>query len=1033
MKKKTNTFAGLAIALLAAFSQDLSAQQSPIHPANVRVLGYSGNTGLPNFFRFNDDMNISETEFQSWITSEFRLSPNVSFRSYDSQKDQQGLTHTRYREYVNNIPVDGSMIIVHSRNGRMESFNGDYFLSFNAQTAGVSEKTALANALKKVGASRYKWENTAETQAMREALDQPDFSYYPKGELVFVHKDGSGYSAENMRLAYKFNIYAEKPLSRAFIYVDATTGSVIAKQDIIHTMDVLGTANTKFSGTQPMTSDNYGTATQYRLRETGRGNGIATYNLGTSTTYSNTDFTNTSATWNITGTNQAATDAHWGAEKTYDYYNNIHSRNSIDGAGYNLLSYVHYDVNYDNAFWDGTRMTYGDGNVGTGFLIMTALDVCGHEITHGLTSFTANLSGGEADALNEGFSDIFGTTIEAYARPSDWDWRIGADITCTSAGVPDNQGIRNMSNPNMFGQPDTYMGTYWDSGGEPHTNNGPSIFWYYLLCQGGSGTNDAGQSYSVTGITMAEARMIAFRGLTNYFTPGTNYASARTYTIQAAIDLYGGCSPEVIATTNAWHAVGVGAAFVATPTVASFTANAVSACALPFTVNFTNTSVNGGSAMWYFGDGGTSTTLNPSHTYTSPGTYSVKLVASSACGTDSVLQSSYINITLPASPSGTPAFSCASPASVTLGASGGGTLVWYSASSGGTSLGTGTSFNTPSISSNTTYYVESQITGAAGNVGPTTTGFGTGGLHNNSSFQYLVFDVLQSCTLQTALVNSGAAGTRNVLLWDNAGTLLQTIPVTFPSGTGTVTLNLHLNPGTGYRIGGTMMNLYRNNSGAAYPYTLSGVINITGSSAGSAYYYYLYNWHVQNDPCISARVPVLASVGGPAVTYSAAAYDTICITDPAIMLTGGAPAGGTYSGAGVSGGSFDPAVAGAGMHSITYSYTDANSCSNTASQNVYVDASCLPTGISTANEFSGLALYPNPGSGLFTAELGLAAAEKITLTVTDALGQLIIAEDHDFTAGNNKTALNLEGMPKGVYFLELKGNATLRVQRIVLK
>jgi bacillolysin len=98
---------------------------------------------------------------------------------------------------------------------------------------------------------------------------------------------------------------------------------------------------------------------------------------------------------------------------------------------------MHYSNNYVNAFWDGTRMTYGDGQVSQGFLIMTALDVCGHEISHGLTSFTSQLGGSgtsEADALNEGNSDIFGTTIEVFARPNQHDWIMGADITCNSSG-----------------------------------------------------------------------------------------------------------------------------------------------------------------------------------------------------------------------------------------------------------------------------------------------------------------------------------------------------------------------------------------------------------------------------------------------------------------------------------------------------------------------------------------------------------------------------------------------------------------------
>jgi hypothetical protein len=296
----------------------------------------------------------------------------------------------------------------------------------------------------------------------------------------------------------------------------------------------------------------------------------------------------------------------------------------------------------------------------------------------------------------------------------------------------------------------------------------------------------------------------------------------------------------------------------------------------------------------------------------------------------------------------------------------------------------------------------------------------------------LIFDVLQPCTIQTVLVNSGAASTRNVLLWDNTGTLLQTIPVAFPSGSATVSLNLHMNPGTGYRLGGISMNLWRQNSGPAYPYTLSGVINITGSSAGASYYYFYYNWHVVNDPCVSARTPVTASIGGPAVTYSVAAYDTVCVTASAFPLTGGSPASGTYSGAGVSSGSFDPALAGAGTHPITYSFTDVNGCTNTTTQNVYVDPSCIALGIASTSTSRGVAIYPNPTNGVFTLELGLLQDEKTEIKVINAIGQTILVQHHNFISGNNKTVIDLSGIYKGVYFVEIKTKSNVRIQRIIL-
>lgn len=393
------------------------AQQVDLRLENTTVVSYSQNTSLPYFIKFNPDQNIKEEGFTSWINHALDLPDNITFKAYDVNKDDLNITHTRYKEYINNFPVEGSMIITHSKDGRLYSVNGDYFLNVNTHPfASITESNALESALKKVNAIRYKWENKTQEAAMREMLKQPDFTYFPKGELVMVHKSGTDYTAANIRLAYKFNVYAEKPLYRANVFVDALTAEVIAEKPIIHTADVLGTANTKYSGAVNMTSDNFGT-NQYRLQETGRGNGIKTFNVNNSTTYSNTDFTNSSSAWNVTGFDQAASDAHWGAEKTYDYFQQIHNRNSIDGNGFALLSYVHYDVNYVNAFWDGQEMTYGDGNTSQGFKIFTCLDICGHEVTHGLVEYTAGLGGSgtdESDALNEGFADIFGTSIEVF-------------------------------------------------------------------------------------------------------------------------------------------------------------------------------------------------------------------------------------------------------------------------------------------------------------------------------------------------------------------------------------------------------------------------------------------------------------------------------------------------------------------------------------------------------------------------------------------------------------------------------------------
>ncbi len=1019
----------LSVALLST-TGFVFAQQDPYSNSynnlkGATVVEYSKLTGLPNFIKFQSGDEMTEAKLVPWLQNVFNLDPSVTFKSYSVEKDKIGFTHIRYKEYIGIYPIDGSMMIAHIKDGQVVSVNGDFFRDVNpALSPSLSEDVALRDALNKVNAVKYMWENKNTEAQMKIVHNDPNFTFYPKGILVAVHKNGKDYSAATIRLAWKFDIYAEQPLSRAYIYVDALTGEVISQEQEIHTADVLGSANTVYSGTQPMTCDNFAT-NNYRLRETGRGNGIQTYNLQNGTNYVNTDFTNNSSTWTQGPPDQAATDAHWGAEMTYDYYNTVHSRNSIDGNGYALLSYVHYSNNYVNAFWDGQEMTYGDGDISQGFSIMTGLDVCGHEITHGLTSFTAGLNGGEADALNEGNSDIFGTTIEHFARPTQWDWIMGNDISTNHLGFRDMSNPHNSAYPGP--QPNTYMGQYWDPNGEPHNNNGPFIYWYYLLCQGGSGTNDNSNTYNVTGITMAEAQMVEFRGLTVYMTPSTDYAAARVATIQAANDLYGACSPEVIATTNAWYAVGVGPVFSAT-VAASFTSNATTSCIVPLTVNFTNTSTNASNATWYFGDNTTSTVFSPTHTYNLPGTYNVSVAVNSACGNDSIMQNALIDINPPAAPTSADVTSCSS-ASFNLTANGSGTLNWFTNPTGGSAVGTGTTYTTPVLNTTTTYYVENDVAQPPGFVGPTSYNFGTGGQHNNTSTQYLTFDVYQNCTLLAADVNAGAAGNRTFTLWDGSGNQLNQYTVNVPAaGVQTIPLNIPLTPGS-YRIGGTQMNLYRNNSGANYPYTLNGVASITGSSAGTGFYYYLYNWKMGLPDCQSLRTPVVCSIGSLNVSFSTLAYDTVCVNDGAFALTGGSPAGGTYSGPGVTGGMFNPSTAGVGLQTLTYSYTDTVlNCTGTIPSTIYVDA-C--TGIHSLDASTGISVYPNPANSFVTVELQLPTSQKVELDLVNMLGQIVFATEQEESAGISKLNINTTSLPRGIYLLNVKtpnGNQVRKVE-----
>jgi Zn-dependent metalloprotease len=437
----------------------------------------------------------------------------------------------------------------------LQSANGCFYPDINmAVNAALSEKNALDKVLQTVNAQKYAWQNT-----------QGVVTPYPKGELVVLPLKKQNEKGFDYKLAYKFDIYAVKPLSRAYIFIDANTGLILKSINRIETTNAVGSASTKYSGTQTITTD-MASASNYRLRETGRGNGIETYNMKTGTDYTTAvDFTDNDNNWNNVNAQQdeAATDAHWGAERTYDYYKNVHNRNSYDNLGAKLVSYVHFNVQYDNAYWDGREMTYGDGD-GTSFTgALTALDICAHELTHAVTGSTANLAyQNESGALNESFSDIFGNTIEYVNKPATASWLIGEDVTAGRAG------LRSMSDPKSFNQPNTFQGNNWvpfttspdqtnDQGGV-HTNSGVQNYWYYLLVQGGSGTNDFGVSYNVTGIGFTDAAKIVYRNLTVYLTPNVTYNDARDGSLKAAADLFGATSTQYAQTQAAWCAVGVG-------------------------------------------------------------------------------------------------------------------------------------------------------------------------------------------------------------------------------------------------------------------------------------------------------------------------------------------------------------------------------------------------------------------------------------------------------------------------------------------
>jgi Zn-dependent metalloprotease len=297
----------------------------------------------------------------------------------------------------------------------------------------------------------------------------------------------------------------------------------------------------------------------YQLIDPSHGNGQTT-NLNHATDGSGDVFTNSSNTWG-SGDNSdpasAGVDSHSGAAFTFDFYKTTENRNGIFGDGRGVPSRDHYGDNFENAFWDGQEMTYGDGSGNANPL--TEIDVSGHEMSHGVTGALVNWAGsGDAGAMNEASSDIFGTNVEFFANlaSNPPNYTIGELINFHGDGKP----LRYMYQPSLDGKsPDCYSPSNDTS--DPHLAGGPLNHWYFLLSEG-SGDTKYGNSptcdnSTLKGIGREKAAKIWYQALAAHANSNETYPQARTDAIAAADDLFGANSAESKAVGAAWSAVSV--------------------------------------------------------------------------------------------------------------------------------------------------------------------------------------------------------------------------------------------------------------------------------------------------------------------------------------------------------------------------------------------------------------------------------------------------------------------------------------------
>ena len=464
----------------------------------------TANDGVPLFvtgdlgFLPKGEPKAAARTFLQDVAPVFRMHEATDLEPTRVRTDERGQVHVRFQQYLHDLPVVGGELTVHADgvSGRVTAVTGKFVTGETLASEPAVEGDAALTTV------------LAALPADAVSTDVPD--------LVYVVTADAAALAWQAEVTYT----SEDGPERDIVFADALTGELVARHPQHHRALVrkVYTAN----------------------------NGQSLPGVQIADPANSADLSVKDA-FNYSGT-------------TYNFYKDRFGRDSFNGGGATMHSSVHYGVGYDNAFWDGSQMVYGDGSGQYFSSLARDLDIVAHELTHAVTQYEANLTyQNESGALNEGWSDIMAASVQAHVNGgvvSDATWKLAE-----GSWTPNTPGdaMRYMADPVADGQsydfwPSRYVGGQ-DNGGV-HLNSGIANLAFKLLVTGG--VHPRGKTANnVTGIGITKASKIFYEALANNLSANATFQDARNATATAASAIHGAASPEVTAVHAAWTAVGV--------------------------------------------------------------------------------------------------------------------------------------------------------------------------------------------------------------------------------------------------------------------------------------------------------------------------------------------------------------------------------------------------------------------------------------------------------------------------------------------